>query len=241
METNQESFSIVFFILFFVGMWLGVTIILSYTSGWASLAKIYRASKSFHGARWTPIHAQLGEAGLLGSFGNSLNIGANAEGLHLSVFILFRVNCPALFIPWEDVSVESKKILGFRYKEFRFQKVIVVLSLILVAGWKWVVSTDYAKDVYASWTDPNYYAPRLQKDWIRREVPRHHSVVIKPIDFAAEIEIRLSGDDSTKVVVREKRVFFGGVKLFGGATNIGFVDVRAAKPESVGKRYYISP
>jgi hypothetical protein len=123
MKTDPESFSIIYFVIFFVGMWLGVTILLSYTSGWAGLAKIYRASKPFHGVRWTPFHAQLGEAGLLGSFGNSLNIGANAEGLHLSVFILFRVNCPALFIPWEDVSIESKKILGFRYKEFRFQQV----------------------------------------------------------------------------------------------------------------------
>jgi hypothetical protein len=123
MNENPEPLSIVLFLLFFVGMWLVVTFLLSYTTGWASLTRVYRATQPFHGERWTPFHAQLGNLGPLGSFGNSLNIGANGEGLHLSVFILFRVNCPPLFIPWIDVFIESKNFAGYRYKEFRFRQV----------------------------------------------------------------------------------------------------------------------
>jgi hypothetical protein len=122
MNNSPDALHIVLPVLSAVGIWLFVTFLISYTTGWAILARVYRATEPFEGERWTPFHAQLGNFGPLGSFGNSLNIGANREGLSLSVFILFRVNCPTLFIPWEEVFIESRRFVGYRYKEFRFRE-----------------------------------------------------------------------------------------------------------------------
>jgi hypothetical protein len=123
MNNSPDALHIVLIVLSVVGIWLFVTFLISYTTGWAILAKAYRATQPFEVERhWTPFHAQLGKLGPFGSFGNSLNIGANREGLTLSVFILFRVNFPTLFIPWKDVVIESRRFVGYRYKEFRFRE-----------------------------------------------------------------------------------------------------------------------
>jgi hypothetical protein len=122
MNKGLNALHIVLLVLSVIGIWLLVTFSISYTTGWAILAKVYRATQPFEGERWTPFHAQLGNLGPFGSFGNSLNIGANREGLSLSVFILFRLSFPTLFIPWQDVFIESRKFIGYRYKEFRFRE-----------------------------------------------------------------------------------------------------------------------
>jgi hypothetical protein len=54
-------------------------------------------------------------------FRSALHFGTNSEGLHLSVFLLFRLGRPSLFIPWSEISASpaegifSKKMkLDFR-------------------------------------------------------------------------------------------------------------------------------
>jgi curved DNA-binding protein CbpA len=120
-----------------------------------------------------------------------------------------------------------------------FFSLLLVFGL-AIFGWNWFTTTDFAKDVYEWWTDPHYYAPRLTKDWVRTRVPRSHFVLTEPIDEGAKIEIRFNGDDQQKAIVITRREFHyerGG--FFDFRNDNGFVEIRAASPESVGKRYYL--
>ena len=110
------------FVLFFVGMWLFVTFVIGYTSGWASLARIYRAVRPFEGARVRVRGAQMGRTMMSGTFRNVLTVGVNAEGIQLSVLVLFRISSPDLFIPWSDIAVSRGKWWFMDYVELRFNR-----------------------------------------------------------------------------------------------------------------------
>jgi hypothetical protein len=109
-------------ILFFIGMWLAVTFLLSYLSGWVSLKRHYLAAQPHIVARVRISAAQMGRFGSLGTMRNALTIGINPEGILLQLFILFRINSRDLFIPWRDITVTRGKSLFFDYIEFHFRR-----------------------------------------------------------------------------------------------------------------------
>ena len=105
MYLNQfDPFSVPTYILFFVLIWMGVCKLISAVAGWKILSRDYRANSAFDGQkmwlksigmrRWT-------------NYNNCIAVGANKFGLYLSVFPLFRVGHPPLFIPWTDISTEA--------------------------------------------------------------------------------------------------------------------------------------
>jgi hypothetical protein len=83
-------------------------------SGWSLLAERYKSATRFEGQQW---RFQSGMIGLrdevdptlegLFPFRAALDFGTNAQGLYISVFLLFRWRRPALFIPWSEISVSS--------------------------------------------------------------------------------------------------------------------------------------
>ena len=56
------------------------------------------------------------------NYGNILTVGANARGLYLAVFLLFRMAHPPLFIPWTDISVRLHKGRLTTYVELGFRR-----------------------------------------------------------------------------------------------------------------------
>jgi hypothetical protein len=109
-------------VLAFIGLWLGVTFLLSYISGWAFLAEHYRAARPFTGRYESVRSSQMGPLGPFGGARNALNVGVDPAGLHLRMFILFRLNCRDLFIPWRDITVSRGKSLFMDYVEFHFRQ-----------------------------------------------------------------------------------------------------------------------
>jgi hypothetical protein len=97
----------VFFPIYFVTLWCCVCYLMSFLSGWQRLAGKFRAESPFRGflKKYTSARMRFVD------FGHCLNIGANSEGLHLSVMILFRVGTPQLLIPWREIRVG--KTTGF--------------------------------------------------------------------------------------------------------------------------------
>ncbi|MFN2285772.1 MAG: hypothetical protein ACK2UQ_15245 [Anaerolineae bacterium] len=73
-------------------------------SGWAEIAHLYPAQRYFRG-QWK--HFQGGRFNQQTVFGNLLNVGANSNGIRLSIILPFRVAHPPIFIPWEDISGEK--------------------------------------------------------------------------------------------------------------------------------------
>lgn len=109
-------------VLFFVSLWLGVTFLLSYITGWANLAAHYRAATPYKGRYERLPQSQLGRFGIFGSARNAVYVGIDPDGLHLRMFILFRINCRDLFIPWRDISVSRGKTFLWNYLQLRFAK-----------------------------------------------------------------------------------------------------------------------
>ena len=91
----------IIFPIYFASLWLLILVILSYTSGWRALAKLYRLESSFDGAVW---RWQSGEMRWT-NFNHCLKVGASASGLYLALIPPFSFRTPPLLIPWNEVAV----------------------------------------------------------------------------------------------------------------------------------------
>ena len=50
-------------------------------------------------------------------------VGIDPHGLHLRMFILFRLNCRDLFIPWSEITVSRGRSFFMDFVEFEFRQV----------------------------------------------------------------------------------------------------------------------
>lgn len=115
---TQPAILVPLAVIGFALWWCVVSFLIAHLSGWASLARVYRAWAPFTGRTWR------GQSGYLrwSSYKSCLNVGCDERGLSLSVVFLFRVGHPPLFIPWEDVSLKETRFLFFDYAELSFRK-----------------------------------------------------------------------------------------------------------------------
>ena len=120
MDPERDPF---LFVLFFVGLWVFISVVISHVGGWQELAGIYSSADRFQGRRW-PV--QSGQMRWGAGYNNALTVGANDRGLHLSVLFLFRVGHPPLFIPWEEVGAENKRQWLRSRVELRFARASAV-------------------------------------------------------------------------------------------------------------------
>lgn len=116
MNFSQPEYGIVVAI----GFLAVVFFLIGRISGWATLANVYRATWEFLGPTWK---FQSGQLRWRMGYNNCLTLGANESGLYLSVFFLFRIGHPPLFIPWEDITVAAQKGFLGNHMEFRFKQV----------------------------------------------------------------------------------------------------------------------
>lgn len=104
------------FPLFFAGMWVGISALLSRLSGWHALAKRYPAAAEPEGERIVWTSAQLGGV----SFRSCLNVTLAPAGLYMVPARLFRLFMPPLLVPWIDIRFEGfTKVLFFELACFR--------------------------------------------------------------------------------------------------------------------------
>ena len=87
--------------------WLSVSLVISYTGGWSSLARTFRYRGTFNGSKW---RGQSGRMRGIARYNNCLVIGASPQGLYLGVFFPFRVAHPPLFIPWNEVTFSKSRV-----------------------------------------------------------------------------------------------------------------------------------
>jgi hypothetical protein len=95
--------------------------IISRISGWGLLARRFRAAEPFCGESWG---FQSARFRWLCGYNNCLTIGANPQGLYLSVMpLLFplRLFHPNLLIPWQEIEVETGKMFFGLYDSAQFR------------------------------------------------------------------------------------------------------------------------
>jgi hypothetical protein len=119
---------------------LGLMLLFTGISGWRALATHYRAKGPFvSDGRWLFLSASMGyrSPNSLGGaqfpllpFRSALNVSVNRKGIRLTLFPLFRLFHPPLFVPWSDLSIHPSSGLLPGSMEFHFlQEPPVVLRL----------------------------------------------------------------------------------------------------------------
>ncbi len=92
------------FLIFFAVMWLAVSIVLGFVSGWYALMKDYpnRPEESLRTFAW-----QSGTMNFVGMH-SILNLSVCPSGLRVGMVRIFGIFCRDFFVPWNAISVGRK-------------------------------------------------------------------------------------------------------------------------------------
>lgn len=105
--------------LAFVLFWLFVVWLISRMSGWGALAERYPARRPWNETCW---RLQSARFRLSSNYSGILTVCADAEGMHVSVNVFFRIGHPAFSVPWAEVEGIERQLFLFREVELRFQR-----------------------------------------------------------------------------------------------------------------------
>jgi hypothetical protein len=107
-----------FFSLFFVLFWLMGGWFFGQFSGWVSLAPFYSTKQKYEGPLLKWRSAKINWV----HYHTCLNLGANQEGLYISMNYFFKLHHPNLFIPWSDIRTAQGEMIWGRTLILRFAK-----------------------------------------------------------------------------------------------------------------------
>lgn len=112
-----ELYIIFGFFTIFPLFWILVIQIISFASGWRSLALKFRTKQQ------APANTRYGVSGMMGisRYNGVLNVGFDQIGLFLSVMFLFRPGQPPILIPWEEIEKIEAGTWIFFGKVFRIR------------------------------------------------------------------------------------------------------------------------
>jgi hypothetical protein len=105
-----------FVILLVTTMWIVVGLVTGQISGWSLLAQRYRCDEGLSGDRLRFRSAAMRYSS---HYGNCLTMGADPQGLFVSMSVPFLVGHPPLFIPWSEITVRRGRFLWSNYVELR--------------------------------------------------------------------------------------------------------------------------
>ena len=120
-----------FFLLFFAVIWLGVTTLLGFLSGWFALMQQFpdRDEKPLLQLNW--------QSGMMGSIGvnlrNVLKIGVCPSGLRIGMLRVFGLFAHDFFVPWHSISAAQRDWFLGSMTELSFGKPAVG-RLMIYAG-----------------------------------------------------------------------------------------------------------
>ncbi|NRF67339.1 hypothetical protein HLB44_10120 [Aquincola sp. S2] len=130
------------FVPLFIALWIGGAVIMARIAGWPSLAKLYPASKMPAGSSFGFCTGSLGSANFPIRYRRCLRIVLNEQGLYASLMFPFKIGSPAIFIPWEQVSLcQEKQLMRTRTVTLQFRDHWSSLTLIGPIGQ--VVRAEY--------------------------------------------------------------------------------------------------
>ncbi len=118
-----ESFIAQYPLVFFLLLWILISFLASRLSGWHRLVKTYPASTPYEGKpyRFQTLWMRYGT-----HYGNIATVGANSQGLYLSVLFLFRIGHDPLFIPWSEITVTETTTGLFKRVKLQFKRLSAV-------------------------------------------------------------------------------------------------------------------
>jgi cytochrome b subunit of formate dehydrogenase len=104
------------FPVFFASLWIFNCYLLALLSGWRSLAKKFADTTGFNSYQWKSRSARFH---VFVGIRDTLDLGVDHNGLHLSVVFFFRAFMKPLCIPWSEIQVASYDT-GWLFKTRKF-------------------------------------------------------------------------------------------------------------------------
>lgn len=102
--SNPPLFILIAFPPLFLAVWFLSLHLIAAVGGWRELAGVYRADGPIaYTVEWPHRYGRMRYAT---GYNGCLNIAANAMGMRLSLWLIFRPGHPPLFIPWSDITTE---------------------------------------------------------------------------------------------------------------------------------------
>lgn len=98
-----------FVITTFIVQWCAVVWFISRYTGWARLAKAYPQAHPFRGKQY---HFGCLKMKGAGGYNNCVVYGADDQGIYLSMWPVFRIGHPAMFLPWQEIKAEHAPTKG---------------------------------------------------------------------------------------------------------------------------------
>ena len=121
------TYLLIAFVPFFIVTWFASMYLIAAVGGWRELAAVYRADGPLTmSSQWRNRGGQMRYAT---RYNGCLNIAANALGIHLSLWSIFRPSHPPLFIPWSDITTEPASTFFFEGIRFSFRRANTTLLL----------------------------------------------------------------------------------------------------------------
>ena len=121
---NDTAFAAIF-PFFFIGMWLLVTTVLWFFSGWPTLSERFpdRLERPLQVLRFQS--ARLGKGGPWNpwgavSYGGCLRFDICAGGLRVRIWRIYGPFSKPFFVPWDKIAVEEKRFLFLRSYRLTF-------------------------------------------------------------------------------------------------------------------------
>ena len=97
------------FLLFFIGLWCGVCLLLARIGGWSALAIRFRAVEEPAGEKFRFCSVKIGMA----LYRSAVTAIKSETGLHLSLIALLRVGHSPILIPWSEMkNPQAGRVLG---------------------------------------------------------------------------------------------------------------------------------
>lgn len=117
MDDQVTQYFPVAFPIFFVTLWLAVTTLLSFMSGWFTLMDRYpdRIEKPLLQLSW-----QSGTMGWGVGLRGVLTLSACPSGLRVAIFRPFGIFARSFMVPWDEITVRRKNWLFMRVAELQF-------------------------------------------------------------------------------------------------------------------------
>lgn len=114
METEADILGIlrslpIFIITVFIAHWCAVVWFISRYTGWARLAKAYPQAQPFRGKKH---HFGCLKMKGMGGYNNCVVYGADDQGIHLSMWPVFRIGHPAMLLPWQEMKAQRVPARG---------------------------------------------------------------------------------------------------------------------------------
>jgi hypothetical protein len=135
-DVSKTGLTILFIVTATIGMWLGVTYLLSLVSGWRSLAKRFASADTCEGEKFSFVSATIGFIPLLPvNYSSCLFLTVGTKGFRLALMFPFRFQSPPLVVPWEQIqSVESRRIWLIKHTVIRINDSPVQIKIPFAAG-----------------------------------------------------------------------------------------------------------